>query len=185
MRPRSTDIAALRHLLVWRGLAALALALVAVRWPADTLVFALIVSGTVFAVMGLFDVVLALRMRRRHRLWWLALGHGLACVGFGVVTIAVPAVALRIAVLLAAAWLLLYAVLALEAARRVRGRSSLWRAAAGWGLLNAMLAVLLLLYPGLTITLVLYAGAAYAAALGVAHLAAAAALRRLATPAAA
>lgn len=179
MRPHTLELAALRHLLFWRGMLALAFALVAVRWPAETLVFALVAAGAVFAVMGLFDVGISLGMRRTHRLWWLALLHGLACVAFGVVTVVVPAVALRLAVLLAAAWLMLYGLLALEAARRVRTRSRVWRALAAWGIANGVLAALLITFPRLTITLVLYAGAAYAAAFGVAHLAAAIVLRRL------
>ncbi len=179
MRSHTLELTALRRLLFWRGLLALALALVAVRWPTDTLVFALVAAGAVFLVMGFFDAFIALRLRATLRLWWVAFAHGLACVLFGAVTVAVPALALRVAVTLASIWLLAYAALAIVAALKLRGTSAQWVIPAAWGIANAALAVVLFVYPIPTVTLVLYAGAGYAAALGVVHLAAAFALRRL------
>ena len=179
MRSHALEVTALRHLLFWRGLLALALALVAVRWPSDTLVFALVAAGAVFLVMGFFDAFVALRLRATFRLWWVALAHGLVCVLFGAVTLAVPALALRVAVTLASIWLLAYAALAIVAALTLRRARGPWVAPAVWGIANAVLAVVLFVYPIPTVTLVLYAGAGYAAALGVVHLAAASALRRL------
>lgn len=179
MRSHTPELTALRHLLFWRGLLALALALVAVRWPTDTLVFALVGAGAVFLVLGFFDAFLAVRLRATLRLWWVALAHGLACVLFGAVTLAVPALALRLAVTLASIWLLAYAALAIVAARQLRSVAAPWVAAAVWGVANAAFALVLLVYPIPTVTLVLYAGAGYAAALGAAHVAASIALRRL------
>jgi uncharacterized membrane protein HdeD (DUF308 family) len=185
MRPPALELTALRQLLFWRGVLALALAFVAVRWPQDTLLFALVGVGAVFLVMGAIDTVIALRLRASARFWWVALAHGLACVLFGAVTLAVPALALRVAVVLASLWLLAYGALALVAARKLRAIAAPWLMPALWGAANATLAVVLFVYPIPTVTVVLYAGAGYAALLGAAHLAAAFALRRVGTPTAA
>lgn len=173
------ELIALRHLLFWRGMLALATALVAVRWPQETLIFALVAAGAVFGVMGLFDVVLALRMRRGYSAWWVALVHGLACTAFGVVTLVVPGVALAIAVGIASAWLVVYGAVALIVAWRMRRNQLRWRSVAAWGALNLAFAVSVLAYPRLTITVLLYAGAAYAALLGLVQVGASMRLRRL------
>ena len=178
MRSQGFGLAALRQLLFWRGVLALTLSLVAVRWPVETLLFAMVAAGAAFLVMGAFDSVVALRLRSSFRFWWVALAHGLACVLFGVVTLAVPALALRAAMILAALWLLAYGGLALVAALRLRQAGMPWVMPALWGAINALFAAVLLLYPVPSVTIVLYAGAGYVAALGAAHLAAAFALRR-------
>lgn len=179
MRPHRLELTALRQLLFWRGMLALALALIAVRWPEDTLIFALVGAGAVFLVMGFIDVFLSLRLRATTTLWWVALAHGLACVLFGVVTLAVPALALRVAIVLASVWLFVYGVVALIAAFELRAAAAPWAIAALWGATNVAFALVLYLAPMPTVTVVLYAGASYAAALGVAHLAAAFALKRV------
>lgn len=174
------ELTALRHLLFWRGMLALATALVAVRWPQETLIFALVAAGAVFGIMGLFDTVIALRIRRAYHAWWVALIHGLACTAFGIVTLAVPGVALALAVGIAAGWLVVYGAVALLVAWRMRRNHLRWRSVALWGAMNVVFAALVLTYPRLTITVLLYAGAAYAALLGLVQVGAAMRLRRIA-----
>ena len=67
-----------------------------------------VVAGVLVALSGAYDLFVALRSREVLRPWLALAGHGGAWIAFGVLAAALPFLAIGTAMLLVAAWLLLF-----------------------------------------------------------------------------
>ena len=97
---------------VARGAALTLLGAGAVAWPELALPRSMRAAGVLVALSGLADVIVGVRLRPTFRAWPLLAGHGVACIAFGLLTLALPRVSLALGMQLAALWLLLYGVIA-------------------------------------------------------------------------
>jgi uncharacterized membrane protein HdeD (DUF308 family) len=164
--------------LVWRGAGTLALGLAAVTWPEQILILAMLAVGIIATVFGLYEMSIAFAIRRRTRRWWLVLAHGAASIAFGGLSVGTPGVSLRVALIVIATWFLVYAAVAFGSAVVVWPMRAVRWALLAWGVFDAIVAILALVYPAATIFALLFFGAVYAALFGAWQIAAGLWLRR-------
>ncbi|HEY7395775.1 MAG TPA: DUF308 domain-containing protein [Gemmatimonadaceae bacterium] len=160
------ELSHLSHTLISRGAMMLGLGLVAVIWPEQLLVFALLLVGTIAALLGLYEVGIALALRQRALHWQLVLLHGLASIAFGFLTMGSAGIELSVALRSVAVWLCAYALLAIGAARLVAQNPLPRWGLVIWAALNVSFAILAVVYPEATIFALLFVGAGYAALYG-------------------
>jgi uncharacterized membrane protein HdeD (DUF308 family) len=111
------------------------------------------------------------------RNWWVFLLRGLAGILFGIITFVAPGISLAALVLVFGAYALADGVLAIVAAVRRRGEGR-WGMLLLEGLVGIAVAVVTLLWPGITAITLLYLIAAWATVTGVLELVAAVRLRK-------
>ena len=168
--------------LLARGVLLVFLGIAAISWPDRVLVGAMITAAAALALLGLFEMVIALRTRKATRGWILPMSNGAACVGFALLTLAFPGLSLGLTLALVAVWLMLYASLtgALALALWPMRRTRLTLLA--WTLFNASLAAAAITAPQTTIFTLLYVGAGYSVAFGALQVASGMWIRRIAVP---
>ena len=166
-----------------RGGALVTLGLFTIAWPEVALPVAPVVAGVLVALSGAYDLFVALRSREGLRPWLALAGHGGAWIAFGVLTAALPFLAIGTAMLLVAAWLLLFgsmtAALALAVWPMRRTRYSLLAVAV---IVFSLAALATLFGAGMPPFIPLYLGACVAVFLGALHLAGGVWLRHEALP---
>jgi len=150
----------------------LVLGLGSVIWPEPVLIAAMFTVGLIATVFGLYEVTVAIAIRHRGSRWWLVLAHGLASLGFGLLTVGAPALPLQLALVVIAVWFFVYAAVAWSAAGIVWHARGLRRTLLAGGCFHAALGLLAILYPAATIFALLFFGAVYAAMFGAWQLAA-------------
>lgn len=181
MRNGSADAARFTAALFLKGALMLLGGGIALLWPNETLVLAMMFAGSLLALVAVYEILLAFHARRDTRGWLLALADGALAFGLAVLTITITAVPLRTTIVLGALWLaasgVIAGVLALALWPMPRTRTALEL----WAAVNVALAVGSLAYDA-DIFLLLYVGAGYAIAYGVFHLFAAVWMRRFGAP---
>ena len=156
--------------LVLRGILLLLLGLVGLAWPEQVLLFTALAATVALALFGLYDIVLGVRSRMLSRGWPLPVATGIVCVTFATLSLMVPGMVLRVALVWIAMWLVacssvtLVLAFALWPMRRTRIALLAWSGG------NIVLALATLFYPDASIVTVFYAGAFYALGTGVLHL---------------
>jgi uncharacterized membrane protein HdeD (DUF308 family) len=144
----------------------LVLGLGAVIWPEDVLIAAMIFVGMIATLFGLYEITIALSIRTKTSGWTLILLHGLTALSFGGLTLGAPGLTLRVAMAVIAAWMLVYAALAITTATLVWHVPAMRRVLLSWAGFDVVLAFVAVLFPQATIFALLYFGAVYAAAFG-------------------
>ena len=160
------DAQRLSRTLIWRGALMFLLGACAVVWPKEVLIVAMIAVALIATLFGLYEIYVAVTLRRSTPRWWLVLLHGLASLAFASLTVGAPAQSIRLWLAVIAAWLLLYGGAALCAAALVDTLRPFRRALIAWGCIDVLIAIFAVLYPNATIMGLLYFGAAYAALFG-------------------
>jgi len=165
--------AAVRHhwwLFLLRGLAAVVFGVLVLMWPGATVVALTAFIAAYALVDGIVVVGAAVRMRPIFDRWWILLIQGLISIAFGVLAFMNPALSLLYVVISVAVWMLLasLALFALGSAQKAMGGSPLWAMLAGAACL--VLAVLAVVYPGLTVASVIALIAWFALVIGIANL---------------
>ena len=160
------ELRRLWHTLLGRGVVMFVLGLGAVLWPEDVLIAAMISVGVLTTLFGLYEITIALPLRKKTAGWMLVLVHGSAVLLFGVLTAAAPGLTLRIALAIIAGWMLAYAALAIATAILVWQARGVRSILLGWAALDVIVAFVTVLYPEATIFSLLYFGAVYAAVFG-------------------
>ena len=174
----SKELGHLSHTLVWRGAAMLAFGLAAIIWPEQILIVAMMAVGIVATSFGLYEISIAFAIRRRTARWWLVLAHGAGSVAFGGLSVGMPGVSLRVALVVIATWFLFYAGVAYRTLSLLDHARIARRALLAWIVFDVGLAMLALFYPAATIFALLFFGAVYAALFGAWQIAAGLWLRR-------
>lgn len=181
MRNGSSDAARFTAALFLKGALMLLGGGIALLWPNETLVLAMMFAGSLLALVAVYEILLAFHARHDTRGWMLALADGALALGLAVLTITITAVPLRTTMLLGAVWLgasaAIAGILALALWPMPRTRAVL----GAWAAVNVALAAMALVYDA-DIFILLYVGAGYAIAYGVFHLLAAAWMRRFGAP---
>src|SRR5512135_3344344 len=75
-----------------RGLAALVFGIVALIWPAITLLVLVTLFGVYALWDGIFAIVGAIRAAEHHRQWWLLLVEGIVGIIAGLIALFLPGV---------------------------------------------------------------------------------------------
>lgn len=168
---RDTANAAVRRrvatTLFWRGGTIAACAAVAVRWPAEGLLVAMLLVGVVAIVFGAEDIIIALRERHALPWWWALLTHGAGSVLFGMISISSFALSQQGMALVFAGWCLIAGMFALGAGLLAHARGAFGLAAIGIFVASVAANLYVLSSTTLTAMSLLYAGAAYATLLGL------------------
>jgi uncharacterized membrane protein HdeD (DUF308 family) len=110
--------------------------------------------------------------------WWALALRGVAAIVFGLIAIAYPAMALQVLILLFAAYLLVDGVFAIVAGVRAAEHHQRWFALIIEGVLDIAAAVVIVVWPALSLLFFIYVIGFWAIMSGVALLAAAIRLRR-------
>jgi uncharacterized membrane protein HdeD (DUF308 family) len=168
--------------LVARGALMVFLGVAAIGWPDGVLIFAMLTAAVLLAVLGAYEMYLALVTRNSTPGWMIPMANGAACIAFAILTLVFPGLTLNATLMLVAVWLLMYAGLtgglALALWPMARTRNTLL----AWTALDAGLAIAALTVPDATIFTVLYVGAGYAVAFGALQVASGVWIRRVAVP---
>jgi uncharacterized membrane protein HdeD (DUF308 family) len=161
-----------------RGVVAIAFGVLALAWPAITLIGLVALFAAFALINGAAAAVGALRNRSGDEHWWLALLLGLASLGAGVIAIVSPSLTALVLVLLMGANAIVTGVLdialAIRLRRALRGHWVLVLA----GVVSIVFGVLVFLFPGAGALALVWLISVYAIASGVLLLAAAWRLRR-------
>lgn len=168
------------NLLLAAGAGSVALAGVAMAWPGEVLLLAILTVGPLAIAFGTLSVALALWLRHGGSRWQLLVVHGVACVASGTIVLAAPNVSLRAASLLIALWLALYAAFLTRLARLVWRRLAVRWCLLAWAAINLGLAMAAVARPRGTLFALLFLGAFYLAAFGLSQIAAGIWIRRVA-----
>ena|SRR3569833_1499936 len=171
-----SEIFALSNVLLLRGAALIVLGGVAIAWPEQTLVPALIAGSLIATLTGLYEITIGVALRGTRGAA-VVLSHGVLAIVFGLLTAGVTALSWPTPVSVVIAWLLVYTWLCF-------GAAAVWhpfgptKALIACGVFNVGLAIVVNLYPYGTVFALLYFGAMYAASLGAWHFGAGLWLRR-------
>jgi uncharacterized membrane protein HdeD (DUF308 family) len=165
----SPELSRTSFVLLLRGFFLIVLGAVAVRWPEQTLVLAIVAAGGIAGTLGIFEVATAAatEMLPSSRMFYL--GHGLVFVAFGVLSASVHVATVSVATTLAIIWLTLYVAYALLLAARVWYLSPARAGLLAWAFINTACAIATARFPARTTVGLLYWGALYVAVLGVAQ----------------
>src|SRR6266851_5218909 len=105
-----------------RGVAAVIFGILAFVWPGVTLAVLILFWGAYALVDGILALVAAFRTGQDHRWWLMALG-GVASLIFGVILLIAPGAGALALIWLIAAYAIIFGVLLLALAFRLRGLS--------------------------------------------------------------
>ena len=129
--------------LLFRGLLALAIGILIVARPFESVAAFALVIAIWALVSGIVQLVDAIELRSVLRHWWLLLIGGLISIGFGIAALYYyPALSLVFAVFWVAYWLLLSGFFGIYIAMQERRIHTSW----GWGLAFGILSVLAGIY---------------------------------------
>jgi hypothetical protein len=174
----ATDLPRISLVLFVRGFVLLALAAVAVRWPEETLVDAMVTAGAVVGFLAVFELTLALLSAARRDTKALMVLHALMSIAFAGIAISARFAATCTTTALASTWLVLQAALSLTLiplAGAVRGgRSALF----AWSAFNLACGLFAATYSCATVEWLLYLGAVYSAGYGMTQIAVSLWIRR-------
>jgi len=157
--------------LVLRGLLGIALGIVILWRPLDSVAgFALAIAlWAVFS--GAVQIVHAIELKPLFSGWWVTLLSGIVSVGFGVAALYYyPALSLAYAVVWTAWWLLVTGGLAIYAAVQERRLELPWGWTLAFGLVSVATGVFALIYPPATLAAIMGLIAGFALVSGVALL---------------
>ena len=153
--------------IVLRGVCAVLFGLAAFAWPGLTLAVLVIMYGAYALVDGIFAVIAAIAARQPGRFPWGVLLAGLAAIGVGVLTFAMPGLTALALLYLIAAWAILRGVFEVIAAVHLRREiDHEWLLAAS-GVLSIVLGVFLVIAPGAGAIALLWAIGGMAIVVGV------------------
>ena len=154
-------------LLLLRGLAAIAFAVLTWFAPGISLAALVLLFGAYSMADGVLGVWAALSGREHHEYWWVLLLGGLLGIGIGLVTLLAPGVTALVLLLYIAAWAVATGVLQIVAAIRLRKEmQGEWMLILG-GLVSVAFGVVLMLQPAAGAIALLWLIAAYAFVFGV------------------
>lgn len=165
-----------------RGVLMVFLGIAAIGWPDTMIVGAMLTAAILLALLGGYEMVLALRTRRTTPGWLIPMTNGAACIGFAILTLAFPGLSIDVTLILVSIWLVSYATLTGALALALWPMARTRRTLVAWTVMNLALALAAITAPQATIFTVLYVGAGYAVAFGALQVASGVWIRRIAVP---
>ena len=156
----------LSRILFWRGMTLVLLGVAAVLWPQQMMLVAILAVGAIAVIFGGSELAVAMTLRRYSTWWPLIALHGSVVLAFGLITVGAPGFGLTLTMLLLGSWLVVYAGIAFTTGVFVWDtRPARW-ALFTWGIVDIVVATLVLLNPGITLIVLLISGALYAMLFG-------------------
>ena len=146
--------AAARHhwwLFLLRGLLAVAFGVLVVMLPGATVVALMAFVAAYALVDGIVTIVSAVRLRTLFARWWVLLLQGLISAAFGVLAFLHPGLSLLYIVISVSLWMLLASIAQFLLARAQKHMGASPVGSTIGGILSLVLAVLAVVYPGLTV----------------------------------
>jgi uncharacterized membrane protein HdeD (DUF308 family) len=174
----SVELSRTSAVLQLRGLFLIVLGGVALRWPEQMLVLAIVAAGGIAGSLGIFEIATAVASKSLPSSRMFYLGHGLVFAGFGILTASAPVASVRVATTLTIAWLLLYVVYIMLLAGRLWYLQPAREALILWAVINFGSAIAAARFPAHSTLGLLYWGALYVAVLGFAQIVAGAWISR-------
>jgi hypothetical protein len=161
-----------------RGIVLFGFAAVAIRWPEAALFFAIVGAGASAATLGFFQLGMHVASQELPSTKFFLIGDGVGALTFGMLCIGMPLLSPYAAVMLMAAWMLIYAAGMLVVSGRVWYVAPARIGLLSWSTANVAFAVAALAFVPRTLNDVLYWTAVYIWCFGLAHVAAGLWLRR-------
>ncbi len=162
-----------------RGVVAVIFGLLALIWPAQTLVSLVLFFGAYAFVDGVFAIVTGIASIRRYDRWWATLLEGLAGVGIGLLTFFRPNITALGLVYSIGAWAFITGIFEIVAAIELRRViKDEWMMVLS-GLLSILFSVVLFFFPGAAGLSMVWLIGVYAVVFGVSILVLAFRLRGL------
>lgn len=152
--------------LLLRGLAGIAFALLAFTWPKLTLVTLILFYGAYLAVEGVMDLVAAIRGGTMAPRWWLAIAGVVALAG-AIATFLVPGLTALVLLYIIAGWAIARGVFEIIGAIMLRRQIDNEWLLIFSGILSAVFGICILLWPGAGALSLIWIIGAYALAAGV------------------
>jgi uncharacterized membrane protein HdeD (DUF308 family) len=142
-------------LFLLRGVLAIVFGILALWWPGATLIVLMAFIAAYALVDGIVAIAAAFRLRRFFSRWWVVLIQGIISAVFGIWAFVQPALSFWYIVISVALWMLFasMAQFALADAHRAMGGKPIW--AILGGIVSLVLAVVAIVYPGLTVVAVI------------------------------
>ena len=163
----STALAKNWWLLLLRGIAAIAFALLTWAQPALSVAAMVMVFGFYVVADGVLGIWMAVSNRENNPQWWVLLLWGLVSIAAGVLTFAMPGITALVLLMYIAAWAIVTGVLQIAAAVRLRKEiEGEWLLGLG-GLASVVFGALLVWNPGAGVLAVAWLIATYAFIFGV------------------
>jgi uncharacterized membrane protein HdeD (DUF308 family) len=165
--------ASIRHhwwFFLLRGLAAVVFGVLAIAWPGATVVVLTAFIAAYALVDGVVAIYSAVRMRHSFDRWWVLFIQGMISTVFGIWAFINPLLSLLYIVVSVSLWMFLAALVQLMLARaqKAMGQTPAWSVFGG--ILSLVLAVLALVFPGLTVATTVVLVAWFALAIGILNL---------------
>jgi uncharacterized membrane protein HdeD (DUF308 family) len=135
-------------MLILRGTVALLFGMLALFWPALTLLLLITLFSAYAIAGGVVAIVGAIRYRATHAGWWVPLLLGICSIGAGLIAALVPGITTLVLVAIIGANAIITGVFDLIAATRLRARvRNAWMLVLT-GVLSLLFGVFVLLFPG-------------------------------------
>ena len=151
------------------GAVTLAVGVLALALPEETLIPSMLAVGLIAVLSGLNQILTAASLRTRLPVWRLLAAHGVLAFLFGALTVGATALTLSMAYLIVATWLIAHSMLAARIATATESRG-LRLALHTIATVDIGGAILLVALPAVSVFQYLFFGAMYAALFGVSQL---------------
>ena len=149
-----------------KGLAGVVFGLIAFAWPRITLVTLVLLCGAYIGVVGVLELIAAIRGGTMAPRWWLAVA-GLAAIAASAMTFLPPGITALLLIYIIGVWALVHGIFEIIGAIQVRKIiTNEWGLILS-GLLSALFGIVVLLRPGAGAVGLVWVIGAYALAVGI------------------
>ncbi len=156
------EVSRLWFVYFFRGVVSITVALIAFFMPEITLKAVGLLIGIFAFLIGLLDVIRAFRVRHAFDRWWLFLLQGSVALLFALVTFIVPTLPLALLLVFLGIWLFLTGVLVLWFGMLMRNVGGDWGMPVLLAAINFLLVAALILWPEVSLAILLYLFASFA-----------------------
>ncbi len=149
-----------------KGLAGVVFGLIAFAWPGITLVMLVLLCGAYIGVVGVLELIAAIRGGTIAPRWWLAVA-GLAAIAASAMTFLTPGITALLLIYIVGVWALVHGIFEIIGAIQIRKLITNEWALILSGLLSALFGIAVLLRPGAGAVGLVWVIGAYALAVGL------------------
>jgi uncharacterized membrane protein HdeD (DUF308 family) len=130
-----------------RGLVAVLFGVAICIWPEIAIQTLVVIFGAYVLIDGIVNLSVAARASKVHSRWWVLLIQGFVGVGFGIISLAWPAVTAAVLLYILALWAIAIGILEIAAGLRLSNRVDGRWLLVGCGVWSALLGAFLIAWP--------------------------------------